>query len=49
MNVYKPTMTSPLNPAQQSQTMLAFPNSVLDGPEPPLYKAKNRLPRRKKR
>lgn len=26
-------VTSPLNPTQSSQTMLAFPNSVLDGPE----------------
>lgn len=26
---------SPLNPTQHSQTMLAFPNAVLDGPEPP--------------
>lgn len=42
-------VTSALNPAQESQTMLAFPNSVLDGPEPPLHKTKNAPPRRKKR
>jgi hypothetical protein len=28
-------VTSPLNATQRGQTMLAFPNSVLDGPEPP--------------
>ncbi len=29
-------VSAPLNPTQQSQTMLTFPNRVLDGPEPPL-------------
>ena len=28
-------VTAPLNPTQRSQTMLTFPNSILNGPEPP--------------
>lgn len=39
---------SPLNVAQRGQTMLAFPNTVLDCPEPPRRTGKA-LTRRKKR
>lgn len=35
-------VSSPLNSTQRAQTMLAFPNRILDGPEPPQQRKRRR-------